>query len=266
MPSRAIRFEAMAIVCLPSNTMEPSRRAIMPMMALERRRLARAVAAEQRHDFAAAHFELDAVQDVRLAVPGVQVLHGEERCGLRRLRHEPVRGRLARRADRAPRRCVVALRNDLAALEHRNLLTQVGDHGQIVLDHDHGAIPRGAPYQRGDALDVLLRHAGRRLVEQHDLRIERERRRDLERAFAAIRQLPGGHGFESAEADCIDQLARAVVQHSSTRSDRQKSKEAPRFRCSATLTFSSTVRCGKTAEIWNERTIPMRAIAAGLSP
>jgi hypothetical protein len=31
-------------------------------------------------------------------------------------------------------------------------------------------------------------HAGHRLVEQHHLRIERERRRDLERAFAAIRE------------------------------------------------------------------------------
>ena len=31
-------------------------------------------------------------------------------------------------------------------------------------------------------------------------------------------------------------------------------------------TFSSTVRCGNTAEIWNERTSPMRAIAAGPTP
>ena len=31
-------------------------------------------------------------------------------------------------------------------------------------------------------------------------------------------------------------------------------------------TFSSTVRCGNTAEIWNERTSPMRAIAAGREP
>jgi hypothetical protein len=36
---------------------------------------------------------------------------------------------------------------------------------------------------------------------------------------------------------------------SSTRSERQKSNEAPRARCSATRTFSSTVKCGKTAEI-----------------
>ena len=31
-------------------------------------------------------------------------------------------------------------------------------------------------------------------------------------------------------------------------------------------TFSSTVRCGNTAEIWNERTRPMRAMLEGLKP
>ena len=52
----------------------------------------------------------------------------------------------------------------------------------------------------------------------------------------------------------------------STRSLRQKWKELPSLRCSATRTFSRTERCGKTAEIWNERTRPMRAIAAGELP
>ena len=37
---------------------------------------------------------------------------------------------------------------------------------------------------------------------------------------------------------------------SSERVERQKSNEAPRLRCNATRTFSNTVRCGKTAEIW----------------
>ena len=37
------------------------------------------------------------------------------------------------------------------------------------------------------------------------------------------------------------------------------------MRCSATRTFSSTVRCGNTAEIWNERMTPRRAICAGFS-
>ena len=41
---------------------------------LQRRGLAGAVAAEQRDHLAGSHLEVDAVQDVRLAVPGLQIL------------------------------------------------------------------------------------------------------------------------------------------------------------------------------------------------
>jgi hypothetical protein len=37
------------------------------------------------------------------------------------------------------------------------------------------------------------------------------------------------------------------------------------LRCSAARTFSSTVMCGNTAEIWKERTMPRRAVCAGRS-
>ena len=40
-----------------------------------------------------------------------------------------------------------------------------------------------------DALDILVSHARGRLVEQHHLRLERERRRDLERALATVGKL-----------------------------------------------------------------------------
>ena len=39
----------------------------------------------------------------------------------------------------------------------------------------------------------------------------------------------------------------------------------PRLRWSAARTFSSTVMCGNTAEIWDERTMPRRAVCAGFS-
>ncbi|MCY1520301.1 hypothetical protein D9M68_550760 [compost metagenome] len=38
------------------------------------------------------------------------------------------------------------------------------------------------------------------------------------------------------------------------------------MRCRPRRTFSSSVRCGNTAEIWNERITPRRAICAGRSP
>src|SRR5262249_471875 len=60
----------------------------------------------------------------------------------------------------------------------------------------------------------------------------------------------------------ISAIARSL-KTSSTRFERQKSNDDPRCRCSAMRTFSSTVRCGKTAEIWNDRTSPSRATPAG---
>ena len=41
---------------------------------LQRRGLARAIAPEQRHDLALVHIERHAVENVRLAIPGLQVL------------------------------------------------------------------------------------------------------------------------------------------------------------------------------------------------
>ena len=54
-----------------------ARRRHQPHDRLHRRRLAGAVAAEQRHHLARPRLERDAVQDMGAAVIGVQVLHGE---------------------------------------------------------------------------------------------------------------------------------------------------------------------------------------------
>ena len=43
------------------------------------------------------------------------------------------------------------------------------------------------------------------------------------------------------------------------RSDRQKCIDVPVARCKPMRTFSITVRLGKVAEIWNDRTMPRRA-------
>src|SRR3989344_5829340 len=49
------------------------------------------------------------------------------------------------------------------------------------------------------------------------------------------------------------------------RSLRQKWNEVPSLRCRPRRTFSISVRWGNTAEIWNERMTPRRAICAGCS-
>ena len=49
-------------------------------------------------------------------------------------------------------RGVVALGEDLAALQDRDGVGERGDHREVVLDHQHGAVGRDALDQRGDAL------------------------------------------------------------------------------------------------------------------
>src|SRR5689334_14445499 len=58
---------------------------------------------------------------------------------------------------------VIALGQDPAAGQHRDRLRQVGDHRQIVLDHQHGAVARGGADEAGNAPDILLPEAGHRL-------------------------------------------------------------------------------------------------------
>ena len=75
------RASACAMVSRPLTMIEPLALAGEAEDRAQRGGAAGAVAAEQRHDFAAVHDEVDAVQDVRLAVEGVQV---RSRAGARR--------------------------------------------------------------------------------------------------------------------------------------------------------------------------------------
>src|SRR5438093_3401681 len=61
---------------------------------------------------------------------------------------------------------VVPLRENLSAGEHGDGVREVGDHAQVVLHHEHGAIDGGLANKGGDAVHVLVGHAGGGLVEQ----------------------------------------------------------------------------------------------------
>src|ERR1700730_7325142 len=63
-------------------------------------------------------------------------------------------------------RLVVALGQHVAAGQHGDAVAQIGDDAEIVLDHQHGALVGQRPDQRADAGDVVVAHAGHRLVEQ----------------------------------------------------------------------------------------------------
>ena len=120
--------------------------------------------------------------------------------------------------------------------------------------------------QLADAVHVFQAHALRRLVEQHQLGLHRQRGGDLQRALAAVAQLDRGQSRRSSPGRPRAAVpARGRSARRSERSGFQKWNEVPSLRCSATRTFSSTVRCGNTAEIWNERMTPRRAMCAGVS-
>src|SRR6478672_4949816 len=107
---------------------------------------------------------------------------------------------------------VVALRKHLPARQHGDDVGEIGHDAQIMLDHQDGVFRRDALDQRRDLVDVLVAHAGHRLVQQHHLGVERERRCDLERALAAVGHLDRGRIGKLAEADIVQQFTRAIVE------------------------------------------------------
>src|SRR2546430_1421893 len=107
---------------------------------------------------------------------------------------------------------VVALGQDLAARQHGDRVGQVLHHLEVVLDHEHGTVRGDALDERRDPVHVFVGHAGGGLVEQHHLRVERERRRDLERALAAVRQLDRDRPRELRQADRVEELEGAPAE------------------------------------------------------
>src|SRR5687767_2318557 len=55
---------------------------------------------------------------------------------------------------------VIPFGEHAAARQHGDAVGQRGDHREIVLDHQDGAVLGEAPDQRRDPVDVLVRHAG----------------------------------------------------------------------------------------------------------
>ena len=159
---------------------------IRPEQRAQRGRAAGAVASEQRHHFAVVDLEVHAVQDVRLAVPGLQPVEGAARpvryssttadIGFEHLRIAARSPRTAPSASTAPRASTVIV-------SHRSSTTL-----SCARPSARCGWPRPAD-QLDHAADVLVRHALRRLVEQQQLRLDRQRGRELERALAAVGQL-----------------------------------------------------------------------------
>ena len=138
----------------PSYSIRPEAGAHQPGQRLQQRRLARAVAAEQRHDLAFAHVERRVVEDVALAVEGVDAARSaapaRSRAAVRDaagdgrragagvdLLHAPVGAHLVGRARH----------QHLALVHHRDPLREAEHAVDVVLDDQHrdAARPRSSP-------------------------------------------------------------------------------------------------------------------------
>src|SRR6185295_5076403 len=71
---------------------------------------------------------------------------------------------------------------------HRDAVGEAEHRVHVVLDEQHRDAGADALDQLDHAPRLLRAHAGHRLVEQHQLRLRREREADLERALFAVRQ------------------------------------------------------------------------------
>ena len=141
------------------------------------------------------------------------------------------------------------------------------DHVHVVLDHQDGAPGRDFLDQLRDA---VARPRGPCPAVGSSSSISsgsmRQRRGDFQRALAAVGQVdrrPFGETRQGRPARAAPSRGRSGATERLLALPEVEG--VPSLRCSATRTFSSTVRCGNTAEIWNERMMPRRAICAGFS-
>ena len=104
------------------------------------------------------------------------------------------------------------LRELRALCEHDDRVAEPHDEVHVVLDDEEG---QSARVQRADALlDLLDEHridAGRRLVQQHELRFGHQHRCELEELLLAVREVARALLAESRDAEFVEQLQRTLA-------------------------------------------------------
>ena len=116
----------------------------------------------------------------------------------------------------------------------------------------------GSAGDHAEELRALARgNAGRRLVEQQDPRLGRERKRDLDQPLLAVREIARERVGVSAEAQHLEQRKRFVglLALGGAPSDTRRPARPLRSQ-TASMTDSSTVRPENSVLIWNVRVMP----------
>src|SRR6266545_7672465 len=161
MPRRAIWFDASFTSSRPSKRTDPVRLATMPMIAL---RVVVFPAPLRPRSVSTSPARTSKLVPCRMCDSPYQACRSETTSWLA----SGIGGahvslddiRVARHAR------VIPVGEDLPARQHRQAVAQIGDHGEVVLDHDHGAVRGDLADEQRDALDVLSAQAGHRLVEE----------------------------------------------------------------------------------------------------
>ncbi len=181
-------------------------------------------------------------------------VRGAAHVGLHHLRVASILRHTLPSASSAPR-CSTLMR-----------VADAGDHAHVVLHHQDGAAGRDLLDQRRDAVHVFVAHALGRLVEQHQFRLHGQGGGDLQRALAAVGSSTVVVLGETRSGPLLPAAAwRARRAASGSRRSSRNGRTVPSLRCRPMRTFSSTLMCGKTAEIWKERMMPGARSAQGRS-
>ena len=147
-------------------------------------------------------------------------------------------------------------------MQHDDAVGERAHDVHLVLDEQDGLgrvglQPRDQVEHDRNLVDA---HAGGRLVEHVDLRLERHHHRDLELALVAVRQR-GGLRVALARRGPTDRStasARSIRSRARrARGGAYRNARRPRA-CTASRTFSATLRRGKRLVSWNARPSPSR--------
>src|SRR3989440_11616029 len=160
MPRRAMAFAGSRIVSVPANLIEPWRRATIPMIDFS---VVVLPAPLRPSSVTTSPSRTSKSMPCRMCDSPYQALspRTSSRRGMAGSEIGLDHARVLRHG------VVVALGQDLASLEHGDAIRERRHNREVVLDHQHRAIRRDALHERGDALDVAVRHAGGRVGRQH---------------------------------------------------------------------------------------------------
>ena len=261
MPACAMRYDGQSPIASPSKRTSPRCVRQHADDAFHRRRLAHAVATEQRDALARLGGERHAEQHLARAVVRGQVGDFERAASpgptARPRSWSPGTRRALRGWRGSPR---VAARDDAAVHQHRDAVGELEHRVHVVLDQQDAVAALERCEQRDQALRFGEAHARHRLVEQQQLRLRGERHRHFELPPLAVRQRCDRHVGLGSRGRLASSASRAcATSAASAASGRQNEKLCPACACTASMTLISTLNSGNTDVIWYERPMPSSA-------